>query len=678
MIPFFVLVALILPFLFFTDWFSRSYGFLPDVSIRGEIILALIAGFVVLKFQIRSFIYFLSVITPILLVWVFFSQSDGKLLLFDDHASFFYRLEMLKRTFPTIPSYNSLWNGGIEARDYFPTGMLNVFFLFSPIIYLFPLESSYNLIVASLIFILLPICIYNGARLAKIEPPVAAIASLLALTSSMLWYRWCLKYGALGFCTSSVLLALNIGFLIKLLDPEREFSKKEALFFVISMFLMLLWSLTAVAILPLLVFSIFKIRSIWKKKYAKFIIFSLLTLYIPWAATFVTVSNVGKFVVLNSYSDQHAHDKEAKLKTLKKDLNDPWSGKMEILAVRGDKRPFTISEIVKHLREVTVMTNPLLLFLAFPGFWILKGRTKWIYLVSSTWLLILAVFITPFKPQLELDRMYIIATFLLAIPTGASIWSLLNSKITSRRHAFIPACLLAALLISIFSTTAIVHNRREEKYYFTDQNYFRLAKAISQNTESGRALFAGFILHELAYAHIAPLVFKSNTPIVASVPTHSVWWHAELMPSYFIEKDSKGREEYFDLMNATSIIAHEPSWISYFESEPLLYKRVWSKGTFVIYKRLKASNSFFLKGSGQILLQDTKELSLIPDTSSLVLKFNYLPFLQTSSCNISNHPLPGDLFFIELSNCIPGQKVTIKMLPAWQRVFNNFKQRLSL
>lgn len=663
--------AAALPVIFCLDWMTRSYGFFPPTSFRGEIIFLSIISWWLIKDSFSGVLRSLPIIAAVVCIVTFFSYGDGRILLHDDHASFFYRLQLIKDNFPNIPNYNPLWNAGIEIRDYFATGMLNLFLLFSPLIYIFKMESLYNLIVASVIFILLPLSVFWGAKLAGHNKNTASLAAFLSLVASMLWYRWCLKYGAMGFVLAAALFPLNIGFLIKLLDPSREFRKYEAAIFPLSLSLMLYWSMSGLALIPLGFLALYRMKTILKKRYFKTMAGVFLLCYLPWAVTFFSTSNVGKFVALDQYSAEHQLEKDEQLKTLKKDVSDPWSGKMEILAVRGDKRPFTFAEIVAHLREVTIMTNPLILFLALPGFWFLSSASSAPYILVVSWLLGLSFIGTPFKPQLELDRMYLLALGLLVLPTALSIRKVWEEAKSNEIYSKVLASIVTGfVLFSLFATTAIINSRREEKYHFTDESYFELAAAIKQHAKGGRTLFPGFILHELSYAHIAPLAAMTSQPMVASVHIHSVWWHAELVPSYYLDQGISGVEEYFDLMNATTLVVHEPSWIQLIDKHPELYKMVWAKGKFRIYERLKASNSYFISGSGSVLEQDTSSIKLKVDSESATIKFNYLPFLEVTGCIQSQVDLPGDLHFIALNRCLPGSEVTIQIKPIWERIGN--------
>jgi hypothetical protein len=668
--------AFILPLLFFVDFLSRSYGFFPSDSFRGEL---LICGFLIFWLTRRSFngiIRFLPPIAVIILTIAFLIQAKGKILLFDDHASFFYRLEMLRQNFPNIPHYNPLWNTGIDARDYFSTGVLNVFAIFAPLIYLIPLEHLYNFIIIGILFILLPLASYYGARFSGHKKNPALLTAFMALVSSLLWYRWGLKYGAIGFCTSAILFPLNVGLTIRLLDPDKEFSKWQAFLFGFSFLLMCFWSLSAIAFLPLILLVLKNIRIVWQKKYARLIALGFFIIYIPWAATFLTVSKVGKFISLGNQSGASSASyvnpsgAAPEIESPKRDVADPWSGKMSFLAVRAKAEIVSWKDIVRHLRDVTIMTNPLILFLAIPGISLLARRAFWPYLSLIGWNVFLAIIIAPSKPQLELDRMYLIATLLLALPTSLSLNYIFerahNNGVVYRLASVVTG---SFLLFSLFSTTAIVHSRREEQYFFTDDNFFKVGQSIKELSGGGRALFPGFMLHDLSRAHIAPLIFLSDAPLVASYPFHQVWWYTEQVPKYYLDRGIEGVEQYFDTMNADLLVVREPYWIQFLNDNPDYYLFRRMHNNFLIYERRKAVTTYTLEGQADILEQTSNSVRVSMKSPTAVIKFNYFPFLEAKGCTLSNKPLPGDIHLIEIKNCQPGQsEVLIKAVPAYRRV----------
>lgn len=660
--------ALVFPVILVADYFARSYSFITPEAFRGEIlVLALLVAWMTK----HSFDLFARVILPfgsLLLIAVFFWQAQGHLLLFDDHSAFFYRLQMLKENFPAIPHYNTMWNAGLDSRDYFATGVLNMFFIFAPLIYLFPLESIYNIIIVALLFIILPAASYYGARVLGSDKKVSAITAVLAMTAGLLWYRWCLKYGAMGFCTSLILLPLNVAFTLKLTDPDRELSKLEIVIFWFTLLCMSIWPLSMVAFLPIIVYVFYKIRTVWKKRYAKGLLFFFLICYIPWAVTFVTVSKVGSFVSLGS-SQSHIQSNSGTPQA----HNQNNHIAREKLLVKGKPKEIKPREVINHAREAALMTNPLIVFLSIPGFLLLARRAFWPYLSLVVWPICLALFISPLKPQLELDRMFLVATLIAALPAALSInyiWDRVRGGDLWKRGCGVLVGTL--LLVSLFSTTSILHNRhKQERYYFLDEAFLNVGEKIKRFSKGGRALFPGFILHDLSQTHIAPLIFSSQVPLVANYPFHQVWRYSEAVPPYYQEKGLAGVEDYFDLMNADLLVVREPRWIQFMNDNREYYRLRGRERNFLFYSRRKADKNWFLEGTGEIIEKTSSGLKLQLKSDSAVIKFNYFPFLEAKGCSLEPRELPGNLTFIRIYGCTPGQKtVEIKSVPVYKRIIN--------
>ncbi len=670
--------ALVLPLLFLVDFLSRGYGFFPPDSYRGELI---VCGFLLAWLCRNSFslLYKFSLpMTVFLCVIAFWIQSNGKLLLFDDHASFFYRLQMLKDNFPLIPHYNPLWNGGIDSRDYFPTGVLNVFLIFAPLIYLFPLENLYNLIIAIIFFGMVPTSLYFTARFLGRDRNEGLLASVVALTSSILWYRWGLKYGALGFCVSAILLPLNCSILIRLLDEEFELSFKQACLLIISLLLMGFWSLSAIAFVPLLLILARNFKKLIQKKHIVFVLTVFFAVYIPWSAIFVTASKVGSFISLSPPTTQIDSLKSPNEPEI--DLSNPWAGKMASLVVRAKNEDISLKSILKHLRDVTIMTNPLILLLSLPGCFLLTRKYRTIIFAMVGWNLFLAIIVSAWKPQLELDRMYLLALFILTVPTAASLKYIFEKSLRGDLILKLAGLAVASFFVfSVFASTAIVHSRREEQYFFTDDSFFRVGSAIKSESKGGRAVFPGFILHDLARAHIAPLIFTSQTPIVASYPFHQVWWYTEQVPDYYLQKGVEGVEQYFDLMNADVLVVREPKWIQFVNDNPGYYLFRRMENNFLIYIRLRPSLSYFAEGQGELISQDSNHLKIKMTSPAAIIKFNYLPFLQSDDCELSPVDYPGEVRLIQISDCSrPEPEITIKAASAISRVKAEIRRLLAL
>lgn len=633
--------SLILVFL--SDWFSNDWTLLSGNLIRGELILFFVLGLFLSKGSATFW-----KVTLVLFIGVLFSEfirtSEGRLLFSDDNGPVLYRLSMLKSQFPFIPFYQPQWNAGLDARDFFATGILNLFFIFSPIIYTTDIFKSYNFIVGTVLFCILPASTYLGAKILDFKPSAREIAAILALTTSLVWYRWGLKYGSMGFVTSATLFPLVCALLIKVLKCSDEtVSKLELVLLCLSGTLMLFWSMSGIAILPLLIFILFRIKSVLKITGMKWAIIITLAINIPWIVMLASVSKVGTFVSLQK--DRNAEMRDQGLT--------PTSGAVQQLSARSVKGASSSLIPKKSLREYLTTMNPLILFLIIPGF-LLLPRSLGIYLGSTIiWLWFLGSVVKGLKPQLELDRMMVLSGLLMSFPAALAVNKIFERKGIAASIAF------SFLLAGMYATGGIVNNRSMEQYAFADSSFDRLPDLINQSDKTGRVVFLGFVLHEWSRGHLAPLAIKVKQPLVASSPYHNVWWYTDVVPGVFSQKGEAGIEEYLDLMNAKTVVAHEVAWQEYCRLRRDRYLLIGKAGDFHVYKR-QSSSSYVLSGDVEVLSQGPNELKLRVNSAEAVIKFNYFYFLESSGCTISPEPIIPGAPFIRLSNCAPNSEVVIR------------------
>jgi len=681
--------ALGLALVFFSDWLCRGYNLFQGPSIRGELILFSALWLLVLKSARSIFFATYALGSIALLVICFLWEAGGRTLFSDDHPTFIYRLSLLKDNFPLIPFYYPLWNGGLEARDFFATGVLNIFLIAAPIIYAFDVWHTYNYLVALVLFALLPLSAFLAARVQKLSPTAAAIAVILSLTSSLLWYRWGLKYGTLGFVTAAALAPLNLSLLLKLFSKEKELSGYEALLFAASMSLMLLWAPTALILIPFAVMTPFYLKTLLGKKYFKRICLSIAVLNIPWMTLLWVVSNVPHFLQAEKATHQwNERPDESGLfppsdsdvteiparnpnkppaagsqpgRNIQDQPSSHATGKYRMQAGEVDLR-----RSLKVLRENSIGTNPLLIFLLLPGILMLAPRERFFMLFSSAWLAFLGAVVVTLKPQLEFDRLFLILNLCACLPVALLLERLAQSQAFHQR--LLPALCFAFLLSGPFSTASVLLNRSVERYYFAEPIVEELSSAIKTWSGAGRVLFSGFILHHLSNGHIAPLTELSGKSLVASSPYHNIWQYQDVIPQSFRRRGEMGYEEYFDLLNVSAVVAHEKTWRDYFLNRPEKYELTWQKGSFMLFRRLTAPNNYFLRGSGEFIAQDSNSISIRAHTPEITLKFNYFPFLLSSACHISGEKVAPELTFIKLSACPEQQLITIRAVSPWKRL----------
>ena len=619
------------------------------------------------------------------LLSLFLFYARGRLIFSDDHPSFLYRLQLLEQHFPWIPFYNVDWNAGYSAREFFASGVLNVFFLSWPLLKLFSgfksLESSfaYTLLIPYLYIFLIPCSVYFAARVLNFSKRSSFLSAVLSLAPSMSHFEWLLQYGTLGFSLSAGLMPLTLALAMRLALDDREPAWSTPLLLLVVSFFCLSWPLAGVAFLPLALYALVQmaIRP-EKSRLAKVVVFAVLFGLAngPWISTFVRESKVGTFLS----GDQL-----------------PGSTVKSFHRQSG-----AVSKIEKHslstraglqLRRSLVKVNPLLVLFSFFGLcFVSQRRLAFGFLLTLAWLLLLTSIGEEYKPQLELRRMMVPASFIMSLLAGVGLssalgkfWRELEDNSGSKSYRLATAVCLFALSGAVFLTPLISGatylNRSAVKYTFAPPELESLSRAIAKHGGEGRTFFLGFILHELGaknYAsqdggHIAPIPTFSGKSLYASHFYHARWSSVDPIPESYRKRGEAGIEEFLDLVNATAVVTYKREWAKYCGSKEY-YKQVIKVGRFRLFVRKRKNSSYFLKGKG-ILEAATEGITVKPETSEVVLKFRYLPQLRVSppeSAEISpefafNEDLGGgktqDVDFIRLifSEKALVEEITIKI-----------------
>lgn len=649
--------------MFISDWPTRSYNLLQGPFIRGEIILAALFTLWLLRTRSTGLLRYLMPLTMTLLICCFLVEARGRLLFSDDNPTFLYRLMLLKENFPSIPFYNPLWNAGIESRDFFATGSLNVFFLFAPLIYLFELTKVYNALVILILFVLLPISVWLAAKLAGLKSS-AALSAVLALTSSLLWYRWALKYGTLGFITSASLVPLNMVLAARLIFGEAELRKKELALALITFTLMLFWSPSGLALLPLIPIALMHAPKLLRQRRIVYFAVLLLLINLPWMLVFWRVSNVGSFLKTEKPAYSAMADAADKAYAAPVNQSD------EHINTKPKTSSFSLKTCLKLVRESSVPANPLVVFLALPGLLLLPRRFRLTFILCAGWLLVLGTAGAQIKPQLELERMLILCYLCLCVPVGAALERILRqAQEQTKGVGMIPAMAVGGYLLAApFSTGTVLLNRSIERYYFARSELNVLVRTIEHYTHEGRALFSGFVLHDLYHGHIAPLATLSNKPLLASSPFHDQWRYKEIFPTAVVDGGDSAIDSFLDLMNVTLVFAHEERWQKYFTSRPGEFERIGNNDHFWAFRRKNYRSDYFLQGVGEIIEQTSNSVTLTTTTSDAVIKFSYFNFLESTNCELNPFEAAPNIKFIKLSHCRVGEEIRIHALGPLDRV----------
>jgi hypothetical protein len=622
---------------------SRSFGFYPPSLLRNDFLWVGAASAAIMflirhccangsLFALRLEHFFLLLI-QLLLACLFIEFAHGRMLFSDDHPSFYYRLILLKDYFPSIPFYNTDWNAGYSAREFFPSGVLNFFFLVSPILYALPDFATsagahwYTVLIAIVFIGIVPWAIYAAGRMIKLSTTVSSLSAVIAIGASTGYYEWLLKYGTIGFSLSVALLPLTFALCYRVALEEEKPSWSIVLTLLVVSSLALCWTLSSLVLLPILIYAlIFYKRTFAKDRLLKIVIFAVLFSLLngPWILTFITESKVGSFLSGASLPGSHATH-------FASEVSDAASSPLKAQFVR--------------VQQLFAKVNPLLVFFAVPGL-LLFSRKLLARVLGTTlvWLLFCVAVIDSLKPQLELKRMILPAAYLAALPAGIAIDFLCRRFLSlgeARSLARVPMALglivlCGGVVATPLTTAAAFLNRSHEKYRFAEPEVWELADSIAEHGGAGRVFFSGFILHELGQSwwaaqdggHIAPLAYLSGKPMYAFDYYHRRWSTVDPIPLQFRKEGSAGIERFLDLINATSVITHKREWVDYCQ-KTAGYTEVDKIGRFRIFKRHPHPDGYLQSGDAQIKVA-RNYIVVTPRSPRLVLKFRYHPRISAS------------------------------------------------
>lgn len=644
--------------IFISAWLCRPYSFFQGPWFRKDIALAAGVAYAISYTSWRRFLIALPLLTSLVSVTTFLSESAGRLLFIDDHAMFIFRLKLLKENFPYIPFWSPLWNAGFDARDFFATGALNAFLIASPLVYLFPIESVYNLIIAGFLFILVPGASYLAARLMKSDRVVAAVAATIAMSSSLFWYRWALKYGTIGFVVSTALLPLTVACAVRFLT-QRTLSYREVALLVVTSTLTLLWSPSGIALLPLGLIALPSLGMIVKSRRHLIAILLIVALNLPWMAMMWKVSGVSRFINSES-TNQVAHAAPAEVASEGKTTS----------TYRHKTEGINLKKSLKNWQEAAGSANPLVVVLAIPALLSLAHPYRLVFGALSIWLVGLGTIGVSLKPQLELDRMLVIAGVLVSFPLARFIVTIFERGALGLSHRVSAGVVGGFLLASPLAIHAMLTNQLYDKYTFAGPEVEALSATLRDTARDGRGLFTGCVLHELSDGHLAPLPLWSTTPLVASSYAHNIWRYEQPIPSSFMEQGDIGIQRFFDLMNVTVVMAHEPQWRKYLSERPQRYALKEHHKNFLLFERLGYAPSYILEGEARDLTQSSNSVTLTPLSERVLLKFKYFPFLTASGCKVSPIEVAPEVTLIELSECRTGESVRIESVSPWRRLLS--------
>lgn len=645
--------SLALLFILLSQWTCRDYSFFSGPSFRGEILLCVILIYLIP--QRDKALKLISLLSLGLLALLFLFYLHGRLLTSDDHATFIYRLSLLKREFPDIPFYFTRWNAGIDARDFFATGAIGIFLLFSPLIYLCEVQSIYNILVTLLIFLLGPSLYYIASRKILGYPKqVSVYAAFFSVLTSLITYRWILKYGTIGFYLSLSLLPLVIATIIRVIERTPAIPRKIWWTCLISSSFMSLWSPSLLMIAPLGILAIIRLPFIIKKKGLISLILAGVILNGPWMMLFWKVSNVGSFISNKSQSSEPTEREKEK-------------------SFRHKPAEIDLRASLHLLREETTSANPAIVIGLFTLIPLMRRPHRKIWGILIAWLVAVGTIAVSLKPQLELDRFFLGSLFLGCLPASLALRRMsLLARIGKPATKMIALTSLGITVSSVLSIASVIQNKSLIEFSVESKVWTRLQETLANLPHDGRILFTGCILHEVNGSHIAPLALTTDQSLIASSPFHNIWWYTDSVPMNVSRNGEDYIINYLRKLNVQIVVAHDPKWKKYLRRSKG-FEQITTHDQFAYFKIRNNTLDYFLRGSGTLEDNRRDEIVIKPATESLVIKFNWYPFLKSSSCEITPYDAGDNLTFIELTKCIPGSTVTVKAISPLERLLDNSK-----
>ncbi|MCB0321934.1 MAG: hypothetical protein KDD69_00125 [Bdellovibrionales bacterium] len=651
--PVVFLVGLVL--LVASDYFGQPFGFFQSAAGRSELVILGVcyALFSLTRYPRAADSFFslpLLLFCQVALTILFLRHAEGRLLFSDDHPSFLYRLHLLKEHFPAIPFYNPAWNAGYSAREFFPSGVMNVFFAAFPLLALggdlsqWENAVRYTYLIPYLYIFLIPWGMYYAARVFGADRAVAVAAAVLSLGPSTGYFEWLLKYGTIGFALSIGVAVPTLALSYRLVrDPVPPRWCHVASLLVLS-YLTIAWTLAAAIFVPIALYALAQPRQTFhSQRRAKVLAFIALFALCngPWLATFVHESKVATFLQGS---------------TLPGSTVKSFSAARPSEQQEGRSLKSHAHLILKETRELSAKVNPLLLLLGLPGVLLLRERSARVILfVTITWLTALAAVGEDLKPQLELRRMILPAAFLLCIPAAQALLSLVRrveERLVSdrglRRTLALTSggFLVGMFMLSPITVAAVYQNRTDEKFVFSNGLPARLANAIRQEVAVGRTFFLGFVLQELEATwwgaqdggHVAALAMFADRPFYASDFYHRRWSSVDPIPPSYRARGEAGIEEFLDLVNATAVVTLKREWADYCLARPR-YRQVFQEDRFRVFIREGYTPTYVLKGDATVEPL-AAGIQVSPRSPEVVLKFRYFPNLRASHPEVELYPVP--------------------------------------
>ena len=497
----------------------------------------------------------------------------------DDHPSFLFRISEFLGSFPWRENYVPYWNAGVVNSVITSSGVAGYALLGLPFWLAMPPHeaSPYGLLFTFVFFV--PWMTYAGFRAAGLSKTGGLLGAIFALAQGPLFTLWMLRFGTVGASLAMAMLPSALAFLHAAAMRPRPSGRMLA-GMVVSLFLMGQWPPMLMLAIPfgLLVLAHAR-RWLRSATWRPFLLAAVLVI----AALLPTL--VGAF--LGKEVIGHV-------------LQNPSGEAPSLGAVRR--------ECLTTLMSVCADTNPLMLFAGLAGMWVMPWRRmrRWV-VATFVFLAVLFALGPVIVPNLQLNRMGVVASCLLALPAACNLRWALASR--ARFAPFLQATILALLFCSLQNVPRYYAGRTPDPYVGTRRIVDDLASWIRANVpEDGRILFAGSAVHAYGRGHIAYLPIMTGREMMAcdyyGFPRGMVEMN---YPPRAFRAQPDGCYAFARQHGVTHVISFRNSHIACYRSEPEHFREVVTlvdrdeaaNRDYVVFE-VKDSGGRFAEGRGKV------------------------------------------------------------------------------
>lgn len=512
--------------------------------------------------------------------WALLTRTGFTAPYSDDHPSFLFRIAEFFGAFPWRENYVPYWNAGVVNSVITSSGVAGYAILGAPLWLLLPphVASPYVFLFVFVFFV--PWMTYAGFRAAGLSKVGALLGAIFALAQGPLFMLWLLRFGTVGAALAMAMFPPALAFLYAAAMRPRP-SRRVLVGMVASIFLMGQWPPMLMLGLPLGLLVLGHARRWWRS---------------PSRGVFLVAASVAVVVLVPT-------------------VVGALLGK-EVLG-HVMERPSGAEPSLGALRRACLTTfmsvcadmNPLMLFAGLAGMWFMPWRRLRGWVAAPLALLAAAfTFGSVYLPNMQLARMGVVASCLMALPAACVLRKVLTSR--ERFAPLLQATVLALLLCTLQNIPRHYGGRTPDAYVGVRQIVRDLTEWIQSNVpEDGRLLFAGSAVHAYGRGHIAYLPKLAGREMMAcdyyGFPRGMVEMN---YPPRAFRAQPEGCYDFARLHGVTHVISFRRDPIDYYRSRPHHFREVailvdrdeTKDRDFVIFE-VKDSGGRFLQGRGKVV-----------------------------------------------------------------------------